>query len=113
MKKIKSVTIGIPAHNEAKNISLLLNSIVMQKQLSYKLDSVIVLCDGCTDNTSDIARKYEKQYKYISQLKDGKRIGKSPRLNQLFKLNQSDIVIIFDGDTVLANQMVVEKIVEQ
>jgi glycosyltransferase involved in cell wall biosynthesis len=58
MKNIKTLTIGISAHNEEKNISSLLESIFAQKQRNYVLENIYVVCDGCTDNTESVVRNY-------------------------------------------------------
>ena len=43
----------IPAHNEAKSISMTIESALNQ---SVKADLIVVIPNGCTDNTADIAR---------------------------------------------------------
>ena len=50
----------VPAHNSAGYIEKGLMSIAEQSFTDYEL---IVVCDACTDNTADIARKYT-QYVY-------------------------------------------------
>ena len=55
-RKKLTVTIGIPAYNEQENISCLLRSIIKQKAWSYRLQSVVVVCDGSTDGTLGKAR---------------------------------------------------------
>ncbi len=104
MKKTKTVTIGIPAHNEALNITRLINSIAAQKGNNFKINKAIVMCDGCTDNTSGVAKKLSKKFTFVKVIDDGQRLGKIGRLNQLYKKNKSDILIIVDGDTVLGSR---------
>jgi glycosyltransferase involved in cell wall biosynthesis len=55
----------IPAHNEAKYISLTLNSIVLQTILPQK---VIVVNDNSTDNTSNLIEHYTKKHQFIEQI---------------------------------------------
>jgi len=105
MKK-PTVTIGIPAHNEEKNIGLLLDSILIQDTASFKLDKILILCDGCTDTTASIAQKYSQENKIIRVLGDNKRLGKSARLNQIYSQATSDIIVTLDADTVLAPKSV-------
>ena len=112
MNVFKTITIGIPAHNEEKNIAKLLDSILSQKTGIYRIDTIIVLCDGCTDDTAHIVQKYAKKYRTVTLLHDSKRLGKPQRLNQLFKTNVSDIIMIFDGDTLLSNAHVVQEIAD-
>ena len=109
MKNIKTVTIGIPAHNEEANIGKLLDSIKIQIGKEFILEKVIVACDGCTDNTNSIVKSYSKKYKIIKLIDDGKRFGKPERLNNFYKMNTSDILIIFDADTVLGSPFVINE----
>ncbi len=111
-KNIPSVTIGIPAHNEEGNIGRLLDSILVQKNGSYKLQKLIVACDGCTDKTAEIVKDYGKKYKFISVIDDGKRFGQGGRLSNFYKLNKSDIFITFDADSVLGHNLVMEQLVK-
>ena len=110
MKKL-TVTIGIPAHNEAKNISRLLDSILSQEQVDYVLEKVVVVCDGCTDNTARIVREYSSQYPFITVINDQKRLGQATRLNYLYRANTSDIFVAFDADVVLKDTQVVKNLI--
>ncbi len=51
MKKITTISIGIPAFNEAVTIKRLLRSVLAQKEKGFVLREIIVLCDGSTDGT--------------------------------------------------------------
>lgn len=106
-----TVTIGIPAHNEEKNIGKLLELIVSQKKDFYTLERVVVICDGCDDATANIVRRFIKDYNFITVIDDGTRKGQAARLNQLYQMNGSDILITFDADVLLADERVVETIV--
>ena len=110
--KIKvSVTIGIPAYNEEQNIANLLESILKQEARSFKLIKIIVASDASTDETEKIVRDFSKRYKFIQLLPSKKREGKASRLNQIYKLNKSDILITIDADTVLGNDDTIEEVV--
>lgn len=107
----KTLTIGISAYNEEKNIEHLLRSIFYQRAKNYTLEKVIVLLDGCTDDTYSVLRDLQKQFKQIEIVHDNKRSGKSCRINQLFKLAKSEILVIVDADTALASSNSLEAIV--
>jgi glycosyltransferase involved in cell wall biosynthesis len=96
MTKPFTVTVGIPAHNEEANIRQLLQSIVSQKG-NFVLEKIIVVCDGCTDNTETLA--YEVVG--VEILNDHNRRGKPVRINELFHIAQSDIIVIVDADIYL------------
>lgn len=110
-KAKKTVTIGIPAHNEELNLPILLDSILMQSKSNFILERLIVACDGCTDNTAKIVEAYSKKYKFIKLINDGKRLGKPTRMDNFYKNNKSDILINFDADVRLAHKKVIEKLV--
>jgi poly-beta-1,6-N-acetyl-D-glucosamine synthase len=109
----KNVVIGIPAHNEEQNIANLLDSILVQKQNNFSLESIIVACDGCTDKTSNIVKSYQKKNLIIKLINDGKRVGQAERLNNFYKSINADIFITFDADTILANPKVVSMMVDE
>ncbi len=99
-----TVTVGIPAYNEEGNIELLLNSILSQTRKKYILTEVLVLSDGSTDQTDSKVLKLTKKNPFVKLIVDGKRLGKSKRLMQLYKMNRSDIFIQLDADVVLSHR---------
>ena len=112
MKNKKTVTIGIPAHNEEANIKNSLESILSQKRDNFKLEKIIVICDGCDDATEDKAREFSKKYPIIEVVSDGQKRGKSQRLNELYQMNRSDIVVTFDADIVLDGFNIVDDLIK-
>jgi glycosyltransferase involved in cell wall biosynthesis len=95
-EKPLSVTVGISAHNEEKNIAKLIRSIKSQKENGFVLEKIIIACDGCTDNT--VKEIKSLRYKNVVIINDGKRVGKPARVNQIFNESASDAVIILDAD---------------
>jgi len=83
MNNKPTITIGIPAYNEEQNIANMLDSVLAQKG-SFKLEKIIVACDGCLDKTPDIVRKFQMQNKNIILLEGKRREGKLYRLNQFY-----------------------------
>lgn len=112
IKKIK-ITIGIPAHNEEANIQNMIESFLKQKGSSFKLEKIIVILDGCTDNTLKIIRELAKKERRIEVVCDGKRTGKAMRLNQIHRLNKSRLIGTFDADIVLERDCELELMVEE
>ena len=58
----------IPAYNSAEYIERGLKSIAMQSFSNYEL---IIVCDSCTDNTAQIARKYADHVYEVNYHQDG------------------------------------------
>ncbi len=112
MKKKYTITIGIPAHNEAKNIGNMLKSLLGQKAVSYKIEKIYIVCDGCTDNTEKIVKKFASKNKKIKVINYRQRLGKAIRLNQILRMNKSDFLIFFDADIILGKTSDVEEMVK-
>jgi glycosyltransferase involved in cell wall biosynthesis len=108
----KTVTIGIPAYNEEKNIRSLLMSLVLQKGNNFILEKIIVACDGCTDSTANIVSQLSKKYSKIYLINDGKRLGKNVRLNNFYKHLKSSIFIAIDADVRIKSNRVISEIVQ-
>lgn len=96
-----TISIGIPAYNEEKNIINMLESVVKQKSESYVLEKIMVISDGSSDSTEKKVRNFGKKNRLVSLKADRKRLGKAERLNQLYRLNRSDFLGTFDADIVL------------
>jgi len=54
MKKLITVSIGIPAYNEEANIGKLLSSLIKQKEAGFIIKEIIVVSDQSTDKTDEI-----------------------------------------------------------
>ncbi|MFX0032879.1 MAG: glycosyltransferase [Candidatus Hodarchaeota archaeon] len=92
-----SVSIIIPAYNEAKVIEKTIRSVL---DLSYSQKEIIVVDDGSKDDTLKIAKFLETHnpIRVISKKKNG---GKWHALNKGIELSRSDIIVCIDADTVL------------
>lgn len=109
---IKKVTVAIPVFNEESNIKQLIKTILTQKG-NFVLEKVLIINDGSTDKTTDIITGLSKKENRIVLRDEKIRQGKAVRLNQIFQENRSDFLVVFDGDICLANQVVIEKMLEQ
>src|SRR5258706_7596244 len=105
-----TLTIGIPAYNEEKNISRLLHSLLHQKQSSFTLEKILVAIDGSTDHTKEKVLELKSKYPVIQLIDDGLRIGKVGRLNNFYKLANTDIYMTIDGDITITDTFFLEKI---
>jgi len=94
-----TLTIVIPAYNEAENIPHLLERIhaeMKSKKIAY---NVILVDDHSTDSTSDIVVDLAKKYplQFVQKEKHLKR-GKASSLLSGFALAKTDIVAMIDAD---------------
>lgn len=110
MKKKLTVTIGIPAYNEEANIQTLLANLLNQKEDSFKLEKIIVVCDGSTDSTCKKVLSF--QDKKIVLVQNKKRLGQIYCQNLLFKSAKSDTVVLVEADTILMGTTYLEKLLQ-
>lgn len=110
-KKKLTISVGIPALNEEKNIGNLLRSVLMQKITHGSISEIIVLSDGSTDKTVQKVREVKDKRIVIHEGK--KRLGKPQRLNQLFKMSTGDIIVLLDADATLTSPHVLEHLTRE
>ena len=108
MKNKMKVSIGIPAHNEGKNIKNVLKDILEQKGKDFEIVEILVVCDSCTDNTQSEALSVKS--KKIKITNDGIRLGKTYRLNQMFTKSKGEVLLMLDGDIRLDGKNVIKNV---
>jgi glycosyltransferase involved in cell wall biosynthesis len=91
------ISVIIPAHNEEKYLEKTLHGLREQNFLDYE---TIIVCNGCSDNTEEIAFKYLNQNTKIFSLNDS-----NVSLARNFGANEADgeILLFLDADTLLEN----------
>lgn len=95
----KSVSIIIPARNEALRLPLLLESLYEQ---DFQPDELIVVDDQSTDNTAQIAKEAGARIISVTELEDG-WIGKSKACWSGARLSAGEWLLFLDADTRLVN----------
>ena len=85
------VTAVVPVYNEEKTIGNVLKVLLA----SDKIDFVIVIDDGSTDNTQKILKQFK-----IKVIKLKKNIGKGGAIRIATKNIKSDIIIFIDADLI-------------
>ncbi len=109
MKKNITLSIGICAYNEEQNIKSVINNALLQKQEGWTLSEVLVYSDGSTDQTESKVKSIKS--KHLKLIVGKNRLGKTRRLNQLFRDFSSNILVVLDADIKLKDENVVTKIV--
>lgn len=85
----------VPAYNESESIRATIESLLAQQR---PLNQIIIIPNGCTDDTADIAREYPVTVMELPRLPH----RKSEALNRAWLEfgQEADIVICMDSDTV-------------
>ena len=97
IKKIKKVTVVVPAYNEEKTIRKTLDSLLKLNWPKSKLQ-IIVVDDGSTDNTSSIVIEYMK--KGIALIVQENK-GKGNAMNTGLKNANGEFFVCLDADSVV------------
>lgn len=89
------ITIALPAYNAEKTIHAAINSIVSQTYENWEL---ILIDDGSTDSTVEIASKFKDSRIVI--ISDGQNKGISTRLNQAVNMAKGMYFCRMDADDI-------------
>src|SRR3989344_5179644 len=108
MKKM-TVTIGIPAYNEANNIAALLSELTHQKTKRVRIGRINVISDGSVDATVSQARKVKDHKVQVVGYK--KTAGPAIRQDQLIGMTHTDILVLLNADIAISDPYFVEKLV--
>lgn len=108
-----SVTIGISAYNEEATVARLLNSILSQKKEKFNLEKIILISDGSTDRTAQMAAGVRDRKRRIVVINSPKNLGRIHRINQLVKKATSDYLILLDADEELEDTMSLKKLLSE
>ena len=86
----------IPAYNERESIRDTIEAVLAQSRVP---DRIVVIPNGCTDDTADVAREYDVTVMELPKLEH----RKSEALNRAWNrfARSADVVICLDADTVL------------
>jgi len=106
-----TLTIGIPALNEEKNIESILLSLFKQVRSNFRLKQIIVICDGSSDETPKIVKIIAKKKTILKVITHKHRKGKNTRVNEIIKLATSDALLLLDADIVLSSDHDISKMI--
>lgn len=93
-----SISVILPAYNEAGNIQEVLEKI-QRAFLSQKLNGeVLIINDGSTDNTGKIAEDCKEKYSFLRVLHHRKNMGLTESLMTGFSNIKGDVIIFLCSD---------------
>ncbi|MFO7311065.1 MAG: glycosyltransferase family 2 protein [Bacillota bacterium] len=93
----------IPAYNEAANIARVLRPVVR----SPVVDEVIVVCDGCEDDTAAVARRFPVKVVELPQ-----NVGKGGAMMAGVHSTDARIILFLDADLIGLRQAHIRDLVE-
>jgi cellulose synthase/poly-beta-1,6-N-acetylglucosamine synthase-like glycosyltransferase len=96
---LPSVTVLIPAHNEAQNIAQTIQNKLDQDYPSDRLE-IIVISDGSTDGTEDLVREFGSQS--VRLIRREQREGKAAALNEGVRHARGEILVFSDANSLFS-----------
>ena len=116
-KDLPSVTIVIPAYNEELGIKKTINSVIALDYPKNKI-KIIVVNDGSTDRTKEVAeelrKKYEKEYYYEKEYNfkviNKKNEGKAKALNVALEKCSTEFFACLDADSYIEKDSLIKMI---
>lgn len=106
----KTVTVGIPAFNEEKNIGKLIDALFAQDDSTYVLEQIIVVSDGSTDNTNEIVESYKDVRVKLIPLE--KQAGVANAQNIIVREAKSDVVVLVDADILPEHNRLIAELIK-
>ncbi len=90
-----SLTVIVPAYNEAKVIGETVSSLLKSKYLKLK---IVIVDDGSSDSTPEVIRTLQREHPQVDCLFKANS-GKANSINFALKQVRSELVVIIDADT--------------
>ncbi len=93
----RSLTVVLPVHNAEAALEQNLRRVMdLAGDLTTEF-GVLVVDDGSTDDTFDVARELAARYPQIRVMRNAVRRGLGPTLSRLHARIKSDVVLVHDG----------------
>lgn len=102
MKKLKTISIGIPTYEAGLSLVYTLQSIYKQTMIDH-IKNVYVVVDGRKISKSILKQIHHPKLKVIHFVK---RKGQAARINDLFNISNSDLLILSNDDVLFEENTV-------
>ncbi|MBI4774831.1 MAG: glycosyltransferase [Deltaproteobacteria bacterium] len=97
-----TLSVGVMAHNEDKNIGGLLRAVLNQRLESGYISEILVVASGCTDRTVEIVEALSREDHRIELVVQPRRAGKASAVNEFLKRATGDIQVLVSADVLPA-----------
>lgn len=95
-----SCSVGVIAFNEEVNIRYILEALLKQRLLTCKINEILVVASGCTDQTEQIVKSIAESHKLVKLAIQDRREGKASAINLFLSRAKGDVAVIESGDTI-------------
>ncbi|MCC7570174.1 glycosyltransferase [Candidatus Micrarchaeota archaeon] len=106
----KKISIIIPAYNEEKRIKKTIQTYSRELKKENIEYEIIVVFNGCIDNSIEVGKKLEKKHKRIKIIIEKSRIGKGGAIIKGFKHAKGNIIGFVDADQSTHSKSVIKLI---
>jgi biofilm PGA synthesis N-glycosyltransferase PgaC len=93
-----TVSVGVCAYNEGKNIGACLDSLVRQELKGFDFLEIIAVSSGSTDETDEVVRRFEAKDRRVKLVRQERREGKNSAINLLISMAKGDILVLANAD---------------
>lgn len=109
--KRHSVTIAIPAYNEAQSLPHIFANLLAQQAPELKIQNIFVYSDGSSDETAAVVRQFHKKHALIKLIDGRSRKGKNFRVGQIFRSCRTEFLVVLDADVGLVGDSFISSLV--
>jgi len=100
-----TVSICVCAYNEADNIEHAVRSVYRQTADGFKIEEVIVISSGSTDNTDGIVERLTEEFDTLTLVRQGTRFGKNSAINEFLERKRGDVSVLLNADNILRDDL--------
>lgn len=104
-----TVTIGVSAYNAEKHIRMLLNSLLIQEQIHFNLEEIIVISDASDDRTVVETKSIDSPL--VKLVNNSEKEGVSMYLNKIINLAKGEVVIFIEADILPSHSKVIDELI--
>ncbi len=101
-----TVSVGVMAYNEERNIGKLLDALTTQTLTDVSIGEIYVVSSGSTDRTDAIVEEWADREPRITLVRQAEREGKASAINLFLERADAEIFILESGDTLPAPECV-------
>ncbi len=96
-----SVSVGVCAYNEERNILSSLRSLKGQREEGFSLKDIIVVSSGSTDRTDALVTEASLSDERVRLLRQERREGKNSAVNLFLSQAKGDVCVLVNADNTL------------